>query len=148
MASCKIKYTLALVAAGLVMMLVLLPGRGRGAGGAALLHVLCLAPLLQGLLGHVLLDVLALLPGHGVAHLVTDVTALLIVLELGHGGGRVGALLLGDLVTNLARVGHVLTNLFGNLVADPAVDRLALALIHLLGVDLRHEGAVAPGLLL
>ena len=38
--------------------------------------------------------------------------------------------------------------LFGNLVADPAVDRLALALIHLLGVDLGHEGAVAPGLLL
>merc|ERR1740128_1094838 len=95
MASCKIKYSLALVAGGLVMMLVFLSGRGRGAGGAALLHVLCLAPLLQGLLGHVLLDVLALLPDHGVAHLVADVAALLIVLELGHGGGRVGALLLG-----------------------------------------------------
>ena len=38
--------------------------------------------------------------------------------------------------------------LFGNLVADPAVDGLALALIDLLGVDLGHEGAVAPGLLL
>ena len=67
--------------------------------------------MLQRLLGHVLLDVLALLPGHGVAHLVADVAALLIVLELGHGGGRVGALLLRDLVTNLAGVGHVLANL-------------------------------------
>ena len=38
--------------------------------------------------------------------------------------------------------------LFGNLVADPAVDSLALALIHLLGVNLGHEGTVPPGLLL
>ena len=86
-------------------------GLGWGAGGAALLHVLGLAPLLQGLLGHVLLDVLALLPGHGVAHLVANIAALLIVLKLGHGGGRVAAVFLGDLVADLAGGGHVLTNL-------------------------------------
>lgn len=40
---------------------------GGGAGGAALLHVLGLAPLLQRLHGHIILDVLALLPGHRVA---------------------------------------------------------------------------------
>ena len=43
-----------------------------------------LKDLLKGLLGHVLLDVRALLPGHGVAHLGVDVTALFLVLELGH----------------------------------------------------------------
>ena len=64
------------------------------AGLGALLHVLSVAPLLECLPGHVLLDVLALLPGHGVAHLVADVAALLIILELGHGGGRVAAVLL------------------------------------------------------
>ena len=102
---------LALVAAGLMMMLVLLPGRGWGAGGAALLHVLGLAPLLKGLLGHVLLNVFALLPGHGVAHLVVNIAALLIVLKLGHGSGRVAAVFLGDLVADLAGGGHVFTNL-------------------------------------
>ena len=55
-----------------------------GAGFAALLHVLGLAPLLQRLPGHgyVLLDVLALLPGHGVAHLVADVAAVLLEILL------------------------------------------------------------------
>ena len=172
-----IAHILALVSTGLVLrMLVLLAGRR---GGAALLHVLGLAPLLQGLLGHVLLDVLALLPGHGVAHLGVDVAALLLVLELGHRGWAGGALLLGHLVTDLAGIGDVLANLkiqsnkrrdikvehkewqargtkfdlisnhlLGNLVADPAVDSLALPLSHLLGVDLGHEAAVPPGLLL
>ena len=93
------------------MMLMLLPGRGGGAGGAALLHVLGLAPLLKGLLGHVLLNVFALLPGHGVAHLVVNIAALLIVLKLGHGSGRVAAVFLGDLVADLAGGGHVFTNL-------------------------------------
>ena len=41
-----------------------------------------------------------------------------------------------------------LYHLLRNLVADPAVDGLALPLSDLLGVDLGHEGAVAPGLLL
>merc|ERR1719435_565130 len=132
-----IAHILALVSTGLVLrMLVLLAGRR---GGAA---------LLQGLLGHVLLDVLALLPGHGVAHLGVDVAALLLVLELGHRGWAGGALLLGHLVTDLAGIGDVLANLLGNLVADPAVDSLALPLSHLLGVDLGHEAAVPPGLLL
>ena len=83
---------------------MLLSGRCWSPGGAALLNVLGLAPLLQGLLGNVLLDVLALLPGDGVAHLAVDVAALLIVLELGNSGGRVGALLLRDLVTDLAGI--------------------------------------------
>merc|ERR1711971_1295985 len=135
-----------LVSTGLVfMMLLLLPGRR---GGAALLHVLGLTPLLKGLLGHVLLDVLALLPRHGVAHLGVDVAALFLVLELGHCGRAGGALLLGHLVTDLTGIGDVLANLLGNLVADPAVDSLALPLGHLLGVDLGHEAAVPPGLLL
>merc|ERR1719331_266611 len=107
-----------------------------------------LAPLLKGLLGNVLFDVLALLPGHGVAHLSVDVAALLLVLELGHRGRAGGALLLGHLVTNLTGIRDVLANLLGNLVADPAVDSLALPLGHLLGVDLGHEAAVPPGLLL
>ena len=100
---------LALVSTGLVLMvLVLLAGRR---GGAALLHVLGFAPLLKGLLGHVLFDVLALLPGHGVAHLSVDVAALLLVLELGHRGRAGGALLLGHLVTNLTGIRDVLANL-------------------------------------
>ena len=76
-----------------------------GAGFAALLHVLGLAPLLQRLPGHgyVLLDVLTLLSGHGVAHLVADVAALLIILELGHGGGRVAAVLL-EILLQTSRV--------------------------------------------
>ena len=102
-------HIMALVSTGLVfMMLLLLPGRR---GGTALLHVLGLTPLLKGLLGHVLLDVLALLPRHGIAHLGVDVAALFLVLELGHRGRAGGALLLGHLVTDLAGIGDILANL-------------------------------------
>merc|ERR1719480_429830 len=63
MVNAHIMALVCLVSTGLVfMMLLLLPGRR---GGAALLHVLGLTPLLKGLLGHVLLDVLALLPRPG-----------------------------------------------------------------------------------
>ena len=65
--------------------------------------MLGLAPLLQRLHGHGLLDVLALLPGHGVAHLIADVALLLIILELGHGDGRVAAVLL-EILLQTSRV--------------------------------------------
>ena len=46
----------------------------------ALLDVLGVAPLLEGLPWHVLLDVLALLPGGGAALPPEDVVAILLVL--------------------------------------------------------------------
>ena len=77
----------------------------------ALLDVLGVAPLLEGLPGHVLLDVLALLPGGGAALSPGDVGAVLLVLILGDGGGDAAADLVRDVVTDLAGSGDILTYL-------------------------------------
>ena len=83
----------------------------RGAGLAALLDVLGAALGLGGLPRNVLLDVLALLPGDGRALAGGHLLALLLVHVLGGGGRHVGAHLVGDIVANLARGGHVVADL-------------------------------------
>ena len=90
----------------------------RLVGVAALLYVLCLTPLLVGLLWHVLLDVVALGPGHGIADLLGDVLTILLVLELSDGSVALLALLLGDLVADLAGGGDVLTHLYNKADRD------------------------------
>merc|ERR1719154_698862 len=92
----------------------------------ALLHVLSVASLLEGLPGHVLLDVLALLPG----------------------GGDTTADLVRDVIADFTWGGDIIANLLGNLVAFPASDSGALALRDFLGLDPGHQGADTPGLLL
>merc|ERR1719486_521796 len=117
-------------------------------GLGALLHVLCVASLLEGLPRHVLLDVLALLPGGWAALPPGDVGAVLLVLILSDGGGDAAADLVRDVVTDLAGSRDILTYLLRDLVALPAGDGRALALRDLLGLDPGHQGADAPGLLL
>merc|ERR1719418_497049 len=118
------------------------------ATACALFHILCVAPLLEGLPGHVLLDVLALLPCGGTALPPGDVGAVLLVLIPGDGGGDAAADLVRDVVTHLARSGNILTHLLRDLVALSTGDGRALALRDLLGLDPGHEGADTPGLLL
>merc|ERR1719418_522817 len=118
------------------------------ATACALFHILCVAPLLEGLPGHVLLDVLALLPCGGTALPPGDVGAVLLVLIPGDGGGDAAADLVRDVVTHLARSGNILTHLLGDLVALSAGDGRALALRDLLGLDPGHQGADTPRLLL
>merc|ERR1740128_638464 len=108
------------------------------AGLGALLHVLCVAPLLECLPGHVLLNVLTLLPGGGGALPAGGAGAVLLVHVLCDGGGDITADLIGD----------VIADLLGDLVALPAGDGGALALRDLLGLDPGHQGADTPGLLL
>ena len=67
----------------------------------ALLDVLGVAPLLEGLPGHVLLDVLALLPGGGAALPPGDVGAVLLILILIDGGGDAAADLVRDVIADL-----------------------------------------------
>ena len=81
------------------------------AGLGALLHILSVAPLLEGLPGHVLLDVLALLPGGGGALPAGGAGAVLLVHILGDGGGDIAANLIRDLVANLAGSGDIITHL-------------------------------------
>ena len=81
------------------------------AGLGALLHVLSVASLLEGLPGHVLLDVLALLPGGGGALPAGGAGAVLLVHILGDGGGDAAADLLRDLVTDFTGSGHIITDL-------------------------------------
>merc|ERR1711910_303467 len=114
----------------------------------ALFHILGVASLLEGLPRHVLLDVLALLPGGGTALPPGDVGAVLLVLIPGDGGGDAAADLVRDVVAHLARSGDILTHLLGDLVALSAGDSGALALRDLLGLDPGHQGADTPGLLL
>merc|ERR1719312_2020067 len=118
------------------------------AGLGAVLHVLSVAPLLECLPGHVLLDVLALLPGGGGALPASGAGAVLLVHVLGDGGGNIAANLVRDFIANLAGSGDIITNLLGDLVALPAGDGGALALRHLLGLDPGHQGADTPRLLL
>ena len=79
----------------------------------AFLDVLGVAPLLEGLSGHVLLDVLALLPGGGAALPPGDVGAVLLVLILGDGGGDAAADLVRDVIADLTRSREVIADLQG-----------------------------------
>ena len=81
------------------------------AGLGALLHVLSVASLLEGLPGHVLLDVLTLLPGGGGAFPAGGAGAVLLVHILGDGGGDIAADLVRDIITHLAGCGDILANL-------------------------------------
>merc|ERR1719152_611820 len=99
------------------------------AGLGALLHVLSVAPLLEGLPGHVLLYVLALLPGGGGALPAGGAGAVLLVNILGDGGGDIAAHLVRDIIADLTGCRDILANLLGNLVALPTGDGGALALI-------------------
>merc|ERR1719312_1443439 len=118
------------------------------AGLGALLHILGVAPLLEGLSGHVLLDVLTLLPGGGGALPACSAGAVLLVHILGDGGGDVAANLFRDIIADLTWSRDIIADLLGNLVALPAGDGGALALGYLLGLDPGHQGADTPGLLL
>ena len=77
----------------------------------ALFHILCVASLLEGLPGHVLLDVLALLPGGGAALPPGDVGAVLLVLIPGDGGGDAAADLVRDVVTHFTRSVDIIADL-------------------------------------
>ena len=81
------------------------------AGLGALLHVLSVAPLLEDLPGHVLLDVLTLLPGGGGALLAGGSGAVLLVNILSDGGGNIAADFIGDVIANLTRSRDIFTNL-------------------------------------
>ena len=81
------------------------------AGLGALLHVLGVAPLLKGLPGHVLLDILTLLPGGGGALPAGGAGAVFLVHILGDGGGNAAANFLRDFIANLTGSRHVITNL-------------------------------------
>ena len=81
------------------------------AGLGALLHIFSIAPLLEGLPGHVLLDVLALLPVGGGALPAGGAGAILLVNILGDGGGDIVADLVRDVIAHLTGSGHILTNL-------------------------------------
>ena len=87
------------------------------AGLGALLHVLSVASLLEGLPGHVLLDVLALLPGGGGALPAGGAGAVLLVHILGDGGGDTAANLVRDLIAHLTWGGDIIANL-----ADMAIN--------------------------
>merc|ERR1719383_878678 len=94
------------------------------AGLSALLHVLCVAPLLEGLPGHVLLDILALLPGGGSTLPAGGAGAVLLIYILSDGGGDTAANLVRDIIADFTWGGDVL------------------------GLDPGHQGADTPGLLL
>merc|ERR1740128_775970 len=102
------------------------------AGLGALLHILGIASLLEGLPGHVLLDVLALLPGGGGALPAGGAGAVLFVHILCDGGGNIAANLVRNLIADLAGSGDIITQLLGDLVALPAGDGGALTLGDLL----------------
>ena len=77
----------------------------------ALFHILCVASLLEGLPGNILLDVLTLLPGGGAALPAGDVRAVLLVLILGDGGRDAAADLVGDVVADFTRSRDVIADL-------------------------------------
>ena len=83
------------------------------AGLGAFLHIFSIAPLLEGLPGHVLLDVLALLPGGGGALSAGGVGAVLLVHILGDGGGDIAADLVGDIIADLSWGRDVIAHLGG-----------------------------------
>ena len=81
------------------------------AGLGALLHVLGVAPLLECLPGHVLLDVLALLPGGGGALPAGGAGAVLLVNILGDGGRNIAANLVRDIIAHFTRGGNIIADL-------------------------------------
>ena len=81
------------------------------AGLGALFHILSVAPLLECLPGHVLFDVLTLLPGGGGALPTGGAGAVLLVHILGNRGGDIAADLIRDVITHLTGCGDVITNL-------------------------------------
>ena len=81
------------------------------AGLGALLHVLSVASLLECLPGHVLLDVLTLLPGGGGALPAGGVATVLLIHILGDGGGNIAADLVRDIITDLTRSGDIVADL-------------------------------------
>ena len=81
------------------------------AGLGALLHIFSVTPLLEGLPGHVLLDVLALLPGGGGAFPAGGAGAVLLVNILGDGGGDIAADLVRDVITHLTGCGDIVAHL-------------------------------------
>ena len=68
-----------------------------------LLDVLGVASFFEGLPGHVLLDVGALLPGGGAALPTGDVVAVLLVLVLGDACGDAAADLVRDVIADFTR---------------------------------------------
>ena len=76
-----------------------------------LLDVLGVASFFEGLPGHVLLDVGALLPSGGAALPAGDVGAVLLVLILGDGGRDAAADLVGDVVADFTRSRDVIADL-------------------------------------
>ena len=81
------------------------------AGLGALLHVLSVAPLLECLPCHILLDVLALLPGGGGALPAGCAGAVLLVHILGDGSGNITANLVRDIIADFTRGGDVIADL-------------------------------------
>ena len=77
----------------------------------ALLHILSVAPLLEGLPRHVLLDVLALLSGDGGALLANGTGAFLLIHVLGDGSRDITANLVGNIIADLTRGGDIVANL-------------------------------------
>ena len=76
-----------------------------------LLDVLGVASFFEGLPGHVLLDIGALLPGGGAALPPGDVRAVLLVLVLGDGCGDAAADLVRDVVTDFTRSVDIIADL-------------------------------------
>ena len=81
------------------------------AGLGALLHIFSVTPLLEGLPGYVLLNVLALLPGGGGALSAGGAGAVLLVHILGDGGGDIAANLLGDFIANFTGSRDIIAHL-------------------------------------
>ena len=77
----------------------------------ALLHILSVASLLEGLPCHVLLDVLTLLPGSRGALPTGGTGAVLLIHVLGDCGGDITADLVRDIITDLTRSGDIVADL-------------------------------------
>ena len=81
------------------------------AGLGTLFHILSVAPLLECLPGHILLDVLTLLPGGGGALPAGGAGAVLLVHILGDGGGDIAANLFRDIIADFTGSGNIIADL-------------------------------------
>jgi len=93
---------------------------------------------LEGLPGHLLHHVTALLPGHGDTLPASSVRTFLLVHVLCHRGKSVLTDILSLVAANLARCGHSITNLFSDWFADLVGDSRTLLFSHLLGLNPGH----------